>query len=728
MISTVLGVTIKYSLEETKQQFTESMQTTANLLAEQSRVALLTGEYDDLQPYIEQLTKNPAIDSIALTNMQGLVVVSNKLNLIGSRQIAFESTDSLIVLNREISNTAGILGNLAIRYSIQKLIQINKDVLNLGIKIALLGMTLIAFIGIGIGFFLTRNLGILSTVAEDLASGSMNARTNFSGHDEVAVVGRAFDQMAENVASNVAALKRATELLEQRVNERTEDLAIAKEDAENASRAKSSFLANMSHEIRTPLTSIIGHSETLLNSNMSLDDRVESINTVIRSGKHLLQIINDILDLSKIEADRLEPEIINANLFDMVRDIESITRLNAENKGLSFKIEYSFPLPATIHTDPLRLKQILINLCNNAVKFTSEGSVRIKISCDCDSQKMQFRVIDTGIGLNREQLKNLFTQFTQADASTTRRYGGTGLGLYLSRQLANKLGGDISVESTPEVGSCFTLHIDTGELDSNTFITTVPATDLNDNLVNRTAPPKLSGKILLAEDNPDNQRLISMFIRNTGAELVIAANGQEVLDKVQHENFDLILMDTQMPLLSGLEATQKLRAMNYAGPIVSLTANVMRADIEACLQAGCNEYLSKPIEHDNFYATLAKYLKPRTEHLRDVSPIFTSFAEQGPEFHSILQVFIDRLPTIADRIKQSFHASNIDELKGAVHDLKGTSGNFGYTALYELSRRVEFEIASKNMQVIATLIDDMDDLIQRIMRGFEQQEQQRKRL
>ena len=269
--------------------------------------------------------------------------------------------------------------------------------------------------------------------------------------------------------------------------------------AEAANTAKSTFLANMSHEIRTPLTAIIGFSETLLDTSQTMSERVESINTVIRSGKHLMQIINDILDLSKVEADKLDIEQLSVSPFEIRADVHSLVSLMAENKGLFFEVEYDFPMPEMIVTDPVRLKQIIINLCNNAVKFTQKGGVHVKVSFN--NNLLTVNIVDTGIGLNQEQMEKIFSPFTQADTSTTRQYGGTGLGLHLSKQLAKKLGGDITVESTPEVGSCFSLTVTTGDIDENKLLSYMPVIkQVSMQSITDEAGIKVTGRISIIND------------------------------------------------------------------------------------------------------------------------------------------------------------------------------------------------------------------------------------
>lgn len=718
MMAAVLGVTLSYSRNETEKHLAANEQVMMQLLADLSRVALFTAEYDDLQPYMEEVVRDPHVSTVLLADRRGRVVVSSEHSTIGKPLPDLENNPAQRWLTREIVSGGRAIGVLAMRFSHEDLQRINREVLNLGVSIALMGMTLIAVVGILIGHLLTRRLEALSGAAQRLASGDLTVRTGLTGRDEVAIVGQAFDTMALSVRTNVEALKHATDLLEHRVDERTRELAEARDEAVGANRSKSAFLANMSHEIRTPLTAIIGFSETLLDPKQAMLERVDSIRTIIRGGKHLLNIINDILDVSKIEAGRLEIEQIAVNPFEVLDDVRAIVALLAEEKQLLFEVDHVFPLPTQIVSDPLRLKQILINLCNNAIKFTNRGSVRIKVSCDPDAQQMTFQVVDTGIGMTAAQIEAVFRPFTQADPSTTREYGGTGLGLYLSRQLAERLGGEISVESTPEVGSRFTLTVRTGPLDPSQFVSqwSRPVASA-EALVGEVT---LSGEVLVVEDNIDNQKLVSFLLRRVGATVAIAENGLQAVEMALAHPFDLVLMDMQMPVLGGIDATRQLRERGYLAPIVALTANAMkREDVNAFLEAGCDDFIAKPIHRARLYELLARYLHSSTSRELDATiPLVSALLEEEPDMLDLFVAFAERLPAVARDIRGVFEQGDGQLLKRRVHTLKGSAGNFGYPDLFRLCQVLEFELAKDNEQGIGVLLDKLDVLVARIQVGM----------
>ncbi len=458
-------------------------------------------------------------------------------------------------------------------------------------------------------------------------------RSTKFGDDELGVLCDAFNSMLSQLQSGRAQLQQAHDELEQRVIERTAKLEKAMRAANAANKAKSDFLANMSHEIRTPMTAILGYADLLSEDEIRPEDKAERIETIQRNARHLLELINEILDVSKMEAGKMSVERIPCSLGELLADVDSLLRCRATDKGLKLEVEYQGQLPEMIHTDPMRLRQILVNLVGNAVKFTECGSIKLLVSyvrsAPGKSAQLQFDVIDTGIGLAHNQLTCIFQPFTQADESMTRRFGGTGLGLPISQGLARLLGGDVVVESQLGVGSRFTLTIEPGDVSAGPWVSSyrdsarrpVPARAPSPQPpVGESAPlPTLDGRILLVEDGLDNQRLLSFLLRKAGAEVALAENGQIGLDIAldawrEGRPFDLVLMDMQMPVLDGYLATAQLRAANYPFPIVALTAHAMSDERERCLHHGCNDYLSKPVDRAKLLASAARWI----EHGREL--------------------------------------------------------------------------------------------------------------
>ncbi len=434
-------------------------------------------------------------------------------------------------------------------------------------------------------------------------------------------------EMEERVKAQMELMKHRDHL-EETVNERTSELKstnrqleltveranLMAKQANEANKAKSEFLANMSHEIRTPMNAIIGFSELLGEEDLTQQQRT-FLNTVLASGKSLLQLINDILDFSKIEAGRLQTEVIECNTQQFLGDVNSFLRPLALEKSLKFDILQCGELPSIFYTDPVRVRQCLVNLVGNAIKFTKKGHVYINVSTEQHHGKdyMRFDIEDTGIGIPEEKQRTIFEAFTQADGSTTRKFGGTGLGLTITKQLTELLGGTISVKSNMGKGSVFTILLPAGvKLDETDSIN---AYNIMNDLMTEPENTKAfikgrTGKILVAEDAEANQALIRVLLERLGHEVVIAENGKDAVQALENdESFELVFMDMMMPVMSGYDATKKLRARGCDLPIIALTANAMKGDDQKCYEAGCNEYITKPIDRDRLQELLDKYLQ-----------------------------------------------------------------------------------------------------------------------
>ncbi len=406
-----------------------------------------------------------------------------------------------------------------------------------------------------------------------------------------------------------------------------QQLAAASREAQSASRSKSEFLANMSHEIRTPMTAILGFADTLMDPALSEVERQEALRTIRRNGEHLLAIINDILDISKIEAGKLDIEQIPCSPAQVLAEVASLMRVRAEMKRLRLAVEYLGPIPEEVRTDPLRLRQILVNLVGNAVKFTAEGGIRLVARYFSEDRPiLQIDVIDTGVGLTPEQVANLFQPFQQADATTTRRYGGSGLGLTISRRLARLLGGDVVVADTqPGVGTCFRVTIAAEPCAGAKMVEQAQESVVAPVPPRTTVPPADSlrgARLLLAEDGPDNQVLISFILKKAGAEVAVVENGKLAVDAVRDaeergQSFDAVLMDMQMPVMDGYTASNLLRACGYQGPIIALTAHAMSGDRDRCLRAGCTEYVAKPIDRQALIAVIHGALAAQRETMAE---------------------------------------------------------------------------------------------------------------
>jgi len=499
-----------------------------------------------------------------------------------------------------------------------------------------------------------------------------------------------------------------------------DELRKVSDQALAANRAKSVFLANMSHEIRTPLTAIIGFAEASLDNQQTMSERQDALSIIVKSGQHLLQIINDILDLSKVEVNKLEIEHIPVSTFQLVSELESLIRLQAKEKGLEFNVNYVLPLPLTIYSDPIRIKQVIINLCNNAIKFTTSGYVHLNIRSDILSELISFEIVDTGIGLSEEHVDKIFKPFTQADSSTTRKYGGTGLGLSLSRQLAVMLGGSLSAKSKLGAGSQFMAEFAVGEVHADDYVheeSQLPKVSQQPALLEN--HDTLAGHVLVAEDVLENQKLITLYLSRMGITSTVVGNGKLAVEQAESANFDLIIMDIQMPEMDGLEATSLLRRAGCTIPIIALTANAFKEDEERCINAGYTHYLPKPIDRQKLYHVLESYLPHKKSVSESTSPIYSLLLGESIDFKPLIEKFVGNLHSDLSKISEAYAQGDWQALGKLLHALKGTGANMGYPMLGVTVASMELHLADKNYKRLNDAVEELCGLCERIKLGVD---------
>ncbi len=525
-------------------------------------------------------------------------------------------------------------------------------------------------------------------------------------------------------------------------NDRIEQQLIEASNAAKASSiAKSEFLANMSHEIRTPLNGILGFTDMLLRDDKRTteSDRQEWLGVIQSSGQHLLQLINNILDLSKVESGEIELEMTPCDPVAILAELASVMRIHAADKMIQLHVESVGPLPRTILTDPTRFRQVLTNLVGNAIKFTEEGSVTMRTRLhhsDDEDVSLIIEIIDTGMGIPDEKLETIFEPFSQADSSITRNFGGTGLGLTISRNLMEAMGGSLCVSSTVGVGSTFALTLPVGKASEIEYREEYQSESIRASRtikVKESVQNRLDGHILLVDDGQTNRQLIGLILRRAGAQVTTANDGQEGFDLAIETKFDLILMDMQMPIMDGYTASARLRKQGITTPIIALTASAMTRDRERCLNAGCSDYLTKPVDTEELIERVESWMKKvdaptlgeetQTDSQgtsEDLSPLLSTLPMDDAEIREIVLSYAQTLPEQLDRIEQAIAHKENEQLAEMVHKLIGSGGMVGLEQVTQAAIELEETLAQQSIEEMNKALNQLRQVAIRIERGIEQ--------
>ena len=628
MMVAVLGITLDHTRTSNLQQLAVSETVVLNILNMLSRVALFTEEYADLQPYVEEIVTDPHVMQVYITDQNGRIVVSSNTEDVGRSMPVMINKDSRVWHRQEISNASGVLGNVAIKFSHAHLDRTNREALDMGIIIALAGMSIIAIVGLLIGFFMTRKLEKLTLAAQRMADGELDVVCGIRGKDEFAIVGRAFDDMADSIKSYVSelhdsqdALRTAHDELEQRIEERTRELAIARDQADEASRAKSAFLANMSHELRTPLNAIIGYADIIMEeaSDRELDPVVPDVRNIRDAGSHLLHLINDILDLSKIEAGKVEFNIAETDIRDMLQAVVVAVQPMIIKNANELLLEVPDDI-GSMKVDELKLRQSLLNLLGNAAKFTKQGTITLQVKAYSHDGKpwLDFAVIDTGIGIPEEKLHTLFHEFSQVDNTTTRSYQGTGLGLTISKKLCAMMGGDIAVRSAAGAGCVFTINIPREVSHPLQYHATPLAGKQYQALARRQTPDATRpvarerrsriARVLVIDNDRHMTNILTRMLSREGFEVIDSDNGTSGVEAARRIIPDAIILDVMLSDTDGWSVLKQLKSDETTGhiPVIILT---MAKDDELGISRGASHIIHKPLDQDRMLALLRECVR-----------------------------------------------------------------------------------------------------------------------
>jgi two-component system, sensor histidine kinase len=654
--------------------------------------------------------------------------------------------------------------------------------------VAVVAVNVVIFFTSCMQTFIARPILELAKTAQRISDeGDYSVRSSWDANDEIGGLHLAFNLMLDQIEHSESALQKAQAELEQRVLDRTAQLRDeiaerekthvalehARDVAEGASRAKSEFLANMSHEIRTPLNAVLGFTQLLMAGGDDDDQakRLEYLELIKTSGENLLGLIDDVLDLSKIESGKLEIEHVPCSPQQILAEVVSVLRVRANQKNLALEYRWEEGVPKTILGDPGRLRQLLVNLIGNAVKFTAQGYVRVvaRLVNDGGKSLLSFEVIDSGIGIPQEKWSAIFDPFVQADSSVTRTFGGTGLGLAICRRIVEAMGGTLTVRSEVGKGSVFTATIDIGSA-ADASAARASRSDIIPAARRRGKSPPVRmpyGRVLVVEDGDTNRKLIDLILRRAGLDVVTAENGKLGVDAALSQSpggkFDLILMDMQMPVMDGYTAARTLRENGVTLPIVALTAHAMSGDEKKCREAGCSGFVTKPIHAEALLQTVAENIAENRravaaaatgipggavasgppqcsvvawagsgaladatspaaaeEAPQDEEIITSNLPTDDPDYRAIVEEFVERLHQQLDAMQRALTAGDLDELARLAHWLKGAGGSAGFPALTAPAKELETVVKEDQCDKIEDAIQNLLEIAARIVKPSEE--------
>lgn len=757
----VTGTFVYVYFQEIRESKIDNLNSIANVIATNSSSALVFDDDQTAKDILEDLRSKKDILAAEIKDKEGNSFAHFsrsgdfeplKLRSSGGDK-HHEFVDDVILVSQNINFDGEHIGYVVLMANTDDL----NDYLIKRINIA----GLVAIIGIMLAFLLANLLQkyiskpiykLLNVMNEVKNTATYSIRAQVNSRDEIGNLSSVFNEMLNEIEKKNQLLSENNNLLQEKVKERTNELEInneqlrlkndeivmAKIQAEQSKAVKELFLANMSHEIRTPLNAIIGFQQLLKQTALN-ETQMEYVEAIDFAGKNLLTLVNDILDLSKIESGKLQFEDAEFELNQHINRVIELLQQRAKDKGIQIFSHPDARIPSIVVGDSTRFNQIMLNLIGNAIKFTDSGQIDISsnlIRLDENEIWCSFEIKDTGIGIAERKLNRIFESFTQAGTDTTRLYGGTGLGLTICKHLVEEFGGSIKVSSRVGIGSIFTFDVHFKRSTKENQSTTAMEIEQTPQITHRL-------RILLAEDVLINQRLMQRMAKTWDYDLEIAQNGQEAVEKMKLDNFDIVLMDIQMPIMNGFEATRAIRKMKSKHknkvPIIALTAHASNAEAEKCLDLGMNAYVTKPFEQGHLLDTIHRLVLGNEQQKNSAEE--TAEEENEPDFISLstiqshaqgdqeyvkemVEMYIDNMPHYAEELKEHIASEDIDNIYAVVHMMKSPIVLFEVNDIIAIIKRME--VAYKDNVIGKQWYDDAEKIVELVSKSVELMKEEHK--